>query len=83
MEQKFDITGMSCAACASHVEKAAGKVSGVKSASVSLMTNSMTVEFDEKTASPEAIVKAVEASGYGASAKSTFFSRQKGRPNRR
>ncbi|HPD89368.1 MAG TPA: heavy metal translocating P-type ATPase [Oscillospiraceae bacterium] len=77
MEQKFDITGMSCAACASHVEKAAGKVSGVKSASVSLMTNSMTVEFDEKTASPEAIVKAVEASGYGASAKSTFFSRQK------
>lgn len=77
MEQKFDITGMSCAACASHVEKAAGRVSGVESASVSLMTNSMTAVFDEKVCSPEDIVRAVEASGYGASAKSTFFSRQK------
>lgn len=77
MEQKFDITGMSCAACASHVEKAAGKVNGVESASVSLMTNSMTAVFDEKVCSAEDIVRAVEASGYGASSKSTFFSRQK------
>jgi len=77
VEQKFDITGMSCAACASHVEKAAGKVNGVETAAVSLMTNSMTAVFDEKVCTPEDIVRAVEASGYGASARSTFFSRRK------
>ena len=60
---KYDITGMSCAACQAHVEKAVSKVPGVDSVSVSLLTNSMGVEG---SASSEAIVKAVEDAGYGA-----------------
>ena len=62
MEQ-YIVTGMSCAACSSRVEKAVSKVEGVTSCSVSLLTNSMGVEG---TASPEAIIQAVEAAGYGA-----------------
>ena len=65
MEQ-YTVTGMSCAACSARVEKAVSKVPGVTSCSVSLLTNSMGVEG---TASPEAIVKAVEDAGYGASKK--------------
>ena len=65
MEQ-YIVTGMSCAACSSRVEKAVSKVDGVTSCSVSLLTNSMGVEG---TASPEAIIQAVEAAGYGASKK--------------
>lgn len=60
---KYNITGMSCSACQAHVEKAVGKVPGVESVSVSLLTNSMGVEG---SASSEAIVKAVEDAGYGA-----------------
>ena len=62
-KRQFSVTGMSCAACQSHVEKAVGKVEGVDSVVVSLLTNSMAVEG---TASDEAIVKAVEDAGYGA-----------------
>ena len=65
MEQ-YTVTGMSCAACSSRVEKAVSKVPGVTSCSVSLLTNSMGVEG---TASPEAIIQAVEDAGYGASKK--------------
>ena len=65
MEQ-YIVTGMSCAACSSRVEKAVSKVEGVTSCSVSLLTNSMGVEG---TASPEAIIQAVETAGYGASKK--------------
>ena len=65
MEQ-YHVTGMSCAACSSRVEKAVSKVPGVESCSVSLLTNSMVVEG---TASPEAVIAAVEAAGYGASCK--------------
>ena len=65
MEQ-YNVTGMSCAACSARVEKAVGKVEGVTSCSVSLLTNSMGVEG---TASAEAIIKAVEEAGYGASLK--------------
>ena len=65
MEQ-YNVTGMSCAACSARVEKAVGKVEGVTSCSVSLLTNSMGVEG---TASAEAIIKAVEKAGYGASVK--------------
>lgn len=65
MEQ-YIVTGMSCAACSTRVEKAVSKVEGVTSCSVSLLTNSMGVEG---TASPEAIIQAVEAAGYGASKK--------------
>ena len=65
MEQ-YHVTGMSCAACSSRVEKAVSKVPGVESCSVSLLTNSMGVEG---TASTEAVIAAVEAAGYGASCK--------------
>ncbi len=65
MEQ-FKVTGMSCAACISRVEKAVSGVDGVTSCSVSLLTNSMGVEG---TASPDAIISAVKAAGYGASLK--------------
>ena len=65
MEQ-YTVTGMSCAACSSRVEKAVSKVPGVTSCSVSLLTNSMGVEG---TASAEAIISAVEEAGYGASKK--------------
>ena len=65
MEQ-YTVTGMSCAACQTRVEKAVSKVSGVTSCSVSLLTNSMGVEG---TASPEKIIAAVQAAGYGASLK--------------
>ncbi len=65
MEQ-FNVKGMSCAACSTRVEKAVSKVSGVKSCSVSLLTNSMGVEG---TAKVDDIIKAVEAAGYGASLK--------------
>lgn len=60
---KFHITGMSCAACSSRVEKAVSALNGVKDCSVNLLTNSMTVEGD---ASPETIIAAVESAGYGA-----------------
>ncbi len=65
MEQ-YTVTGMSCAACSARVEKAVSKVPGVTSCSVSLLTNSMGVEG---TATADAIVKAVEDAGYGASKK--------------
>ncbi|MBP5153185.1 MAG: cation-translocating P-type ATPase, partial [Lachnospiraceae bacterium] len=61
---KYDITGMSCAACSARVEKAVSAVPGVTSCSVSLLTNSMGVEG---TADPKAIIKAVTDAGYGAS----------------
>jgi Cu2+-exporting ATPase len=64
--KQYDITGMSCAACANRVEKAVSKVDGVEQCSVSLLTNSMGVEG---TASPSEIIKAVEEAGYGASAR--------------
>ncbi len=66
MEQ-YNVTGMSCAACSSRVEKAVSKVAGVTSCSVSLLTNSMGVEG---TATADAIIAAVENAGYGASQKS-------------
>lgn len=65
MEQ-YRVTGMSCAACSSRVEKAVSNVPGVTSCSVSLLTNSMGVEG---TASASEIIAAVEAAGYGASLK--------------
>ena len=65
MEQ-YNVTGMSCAACSNRIEKAVSEVPGVTSCAVSLLTNSMGVEG---TASPEAIIAAVEKAGYGASKK--------------
>lgn len=67
MKQKFDITGMTCSACSAHVEKAVNKLEGVRRAEVSLMTNSMNVEYDEAALAPESIIQAVVQAGYGAS----------------
>ena len=71
MEQ-YNVTGMSCAACSAQVEKAVKKVPGVTSCSVSLLTNSMGVEG---TASPAAILSAVQEAGYGASPKNASASK--------
>ena len=65
MTDKFVITGMTCAACAAHVERAAASVPGVHSASVNLMLGSLVCDCDDGTA-PEAIIAAVQAAGYGA-----------------
>ena len=66
--KQYTVTGMSCAACSARVEKAVSKVPGVTACSVSLLTNSMGVEG---TATPQAIIAAVQAAGYGASEKGT------------
>ena len=67
MDKKFDVTGMTCSACSSHVEKSVCKLVGEGNVSVSLLTNSMQVKYDEKKISEEDIIKAVEDAGYGAS----------------
>ena len=67
MKQKFNVTGMTCSACSAHVEKAVNKLDGVRKAEVSLMTNSMNVDYDEGTLTPEGIIQAVVDAGYGAS----------------
>ncbi|MCI2111637.1 MAG: heavy metal translocating P-type ATPase [Bacilli bacterium] len=64
--ERFSVSGMSCAACSAHVEKAVKEVPGVKGVAVSLLTNSMEVSFDA-SCNQEDIVKAVRAAGYGAS----------------
>lgn len=69
--KKFNVTGMSCAACSARVEKAVSEVEGVKSCSVNLLTNSMLVEGN---ATDECIISAVENAGYGA----TAFGSEKG-----
>ena len=69
MTEKFVITGMTCAACAAHVERAAASVPGVHSASVNLMLGSLVCDRDENV-DPAAIVAAVTAAGYGAAPES-------------
>ena len=66
MTEKFVVTGMTCAACAAHVEKAAGAVDGVNSAAVNLMLGTLVCSYDRDKTSPQAIITAVEAAGYGA-----------------
>ena len=69
MKERFDVTGMTCSACSSHVEKSVGKLTGVEHVSVNLLTNSMQVEFDENKLDTAGIIKAVEDAGYGAAVK--------------
>lgn len=68
MKQKFDVTGMTCSACSSRVEKCVRKLPGTKDVSVNLLTNSMQVDFDESALSVQDIENAVEHAGYGAAA---------------
>ena len=67
MTEQFAVTGMTCAACSAHVEKAVSRLSGVQSAPVNLMLGSMTVTYDEKAVTESDIIAAVMAAGYGAS----------------
>lgn len=69
MKERFDVAGMTCSACSSHVEKSVGKLTGVENVSVNLLTNSMQVEFDENKLDTAGIIKAVEDAGYGAAVK--------------
>lgn len=66
-DKKFDVTGMTCSACSSHVEKSVSKLVGEGKVSVSLLTNSMTVQYDPDQIRETDIIKAVEDAGYGAS----------------
>ncbi len=77
--KKYNVTGMSCAACSARVEKAVSALSGVESCAVSLLTNSMGVEG---SASPEAVIAAVEAAGYGASLEGAKKESGEGVPDR-
>ncbi|MDD4047025.1 MAG: heavy metal translocating P-type ATPase, partial [Tissierellia bacterium] len=65
--QKFDITGMTCSACSSRIEKNVNKTDGIIEANVNLLTNSMTVKYDESVLSDSDIIEVVEDTGYGAS----------------
>ena len=66
MKKSFEVTGMTCSACSSHVEKSVRKLQGVAAVSVNLLQNRMQVEYDDKALSDEAIMEAVEKAGYGA-----------------
>lgn len=66
MKQRYHISGMTCSACSSHVEKAVNKLEGVQKASVNLLTETMDIEYDENVLTEEVIVNAVEKAGYGA-----------------
>ncbi len=67
MQEKYDITGMSCAACSARVEKSVSALSGMRSVSVNLLKNSMTVDYDEAVLNSDKIIEAVVKAGYGAS----------------
>ena len=66
MEKKFDVSGMTCAACVANVTRAVKKLEGVSDANVNLMTNSMKVSYDENKVNDNKIIRAVEKIGYGA-----------------
>ncbi len=68
MKQTFKVTGMTCSACSAHVEKAVSKLTGVTGVSVSLLSNSMMVDYDPAVLGQAEIVQAVAGAGYGASA---------------
>ena len=67
MKERYHITGMTCSACSSHVEKSCSKLPGVESASVNLLTETMDIAYDERRLEEKDIVDAVEKAGYGAS----------------
>lgn len=78
MKQKFDVTGMTCSACSSRVEKCVRRLDGIQDVSVNLLTNSMQAEYDGNKLSDEAIIEAVVHAGYGASVKEERRAPQRG-----
>ena len=71
MKKQFDVTGMTCSACQANVTKAVSKLDGVENVDVSLLSNSMRVEYDEAKISVASICDAVEHAGYVAREKGT------------
>ncbi|MEG2758020.1 MAG: heavy metal translocating P-type ATPase [Anaerovoracaceae bacterium] len=69
MKQKYTITGMTCSSCSAHVEKSIGKLEGIEKVAVNLLSNNMTVEYDENQLTDKLITQAVEGAGYGATVK--------------
>ena len=69
LKEKFNITGMSCSACSSHIEKAVSKLNGINNVNVNLLTNSMEVDFNKDILTTSDIINTVVNSGYGASLK--------------
>lgn len=65
-KQKYDITGMTCTACSSHIEKSVKKLSGLQDVSVNLLGNSMTAVYDDTVLNDQLVIQTVEAAGYGA-----------------
>ena len=83
MKEKFSVTGMSCAACSSGIERAVRRLDGVKSVEVSLMGESMLVEYDEKQIPRDKIIQTVVELGYGATLfKENVLKERKPQPNK-
>lgn len=76
-KERFGVSGMTCSACSAHVEKAVGKLNGVSAVQVNLLTNSMTVEYDENILSSQDIVDCVVNAGYGAAPESAYADNNK------
>ncbi|MDY6030003.1 MAG: heavy metal translocating P-type ATPase [Acidaminococcaceae bacterium] len=70
-KENYDITGMSCSACSSRIEKVVGKIPGVENISVNLLKNSAVITFDDKTVSENAILEKIRNIGFGAKPKKT------------
>ena len=79
MKQKFTVTGMTCSACSSHVEKSVCKLPGMNEVTVNLLTNSMQVAYDESLCSEDKIIEAVEKAGYGANKAPSGGAQSRGR----
>ena len=82
MRETFDITGMTCAACSSRVQKAAGEVPGVTCANVNLLKNSMELDYDGSSETAAAVVDAIERAGYGAARRARAGERGAAAPER-
>ena len=67
MQEKYNVTGMTCAACQSRVQKSVSQLAGVQDCNVNLLKNSMVVTYDDKAVNSGQIIAAVEKAGYGAS----------------
>ena len=78
MEEKFDVTGMTCAACQANVTRVVSKLDGVHHCDVSLLSNSMKVEFDESKVNEQTICDVVNQIGYGASVHGASQNEQSG-----
>lgn len=76
--EKYNVTGMTCAACQANVSRCVSKLEGVEDVNVSLLANSMTVSYDESRLKPENIIEAVKAAGYGASSLEKAIKKEEG-----